>query len=133
MSQHQLPGGGRIPVVAAFESTFLPGHGVDVAETSQHASRWRADLEHDLEAGVGAAERLRYALKRTTKPDALTMSFGVVEAPRHGRLPDDLLRLIGYARGAYALGYVDDQRDPIEVLRPATVGRGAGFGDHTSA
>src|SRR5690349_6500457 len=32
-------------------------------------------------------------------------------------LPDDLLRLMGYARGAYALGYVDDLRDPLEVLR----------------
>ena len=31
-------------------------------------------------------------------------------------LPEDLLRLMGYARGAYALGYVDDLRDPIEVL-----------------
>jgi ectoine hydroxylase-related dioxygenase (phytanoyl-CoA dioxygenase family) len=30
----------------------------------------------------------------------------------------ELLRLIGYARGAYALGYVDDLRDPIEVVRP---------------
>ena len=47
----------------------------------------------DLEGGVGAAERLRYALKRTRKGDPLTMSFGAVEAPRHGRLPDDLLRL----------------------------------------
>jgi ectoine hydroxylase-related dioxygenase (phytanoyl-CoA dioxygenase family) len=33
-------------------------------------------------------------------------------------LPEDLLRLIGYARGAYALGYVDDLRDPMDVLRP---------------
>ncbi len=33
-------------------------------------------------------------------------------------LPEDLLRMIGYARGAYALGYVDDLRDPIEVVRP---------------
>ncbi len=33
-------------------------------------------------------------------------------------LPDPLLRLMGYARGAYALGYVDDLRDPLEVLRP---------------
>ena len=30
---------------------------------------------------------------------------------------DDLLRLMGYARGAYALGYVDDLRDPLDVLR----------------
>ena len=33
-------------------------------------------------------------------------------------LPKDLLRLMGYARGAYALGYVDDVRDPIEVVYP---------------
>jgi Phytanoyl-CoA dioxygenase (PhyH) len=33
-------------------------------------------------------------------------------------LPIDLLRLIGYDRGAYALGYIDDLRDPIEAVRP---------------
>ena len=31
-------------------------------------------------------------------------------------LPVDLLKLIGYRRGAYSLGYVDDLRDPLEVL-----------------
>jgi ectoine hydroxylase-related dioxygenase (phytanoyl-CoA dioxygenase family) len=42
-------------------------------------------------------------------------------------LPVDLLRLMGYARGAYALGYVDDLRDPIEVVRPDL--KHAGLGD----
>ena len=32
-------------------------------------------------------------------------------------LPDPLLKLMGYARGAYALGYVDDVRDPLDALR----------------
>jgi ectoine hydroxylase-related dioxygenase (phytanoyl-CoA dioxygenase family) len=32
-------------------------------------------------------------------------------------LPDDLLRLMGYRIGAYALGYVDDVRDPLEAIR----------------
>ena len=32
-------------------------------------------------------------------------------------LPEPLLRLMGYARGAYALGYVDDLRDPLDALR----------------
>jgi hypothetical protein len=38
---------------------------------------------------------------------------------------------MGYARGAYALGYVDDLRNPLEVVRPDLVDRaaGAGFGD----
>jgi ectoine hydroxylase-related dioxygenase (phytanoyl-CoA dioxygenase family) len=29
---------------------------------------------------------------------------------------EPLLRLMGYARGAYALGYVDDLRDPLDAL-----------------
>jgi len=32
-------------------------------------------------------------------------------------LDDELLRLIGYRIGAYALGYIDDVRDPIEAVR----------------
>jgi ectoine hydroxylase-related dioxygenase (phytanoyl-CoA dioxygenase family) len=34
-------------------------------------------------------------------------------------LPEDIQRLMGYAHGAYALGYVDDVRDPIDVLTGA--------------
>jgi ectoine hydroxylase-related dioxygenase (phytanoyl-CoA dioxygenase family) len=46
-------------------------------------------------------------------------------------LPTELLRLMGYDRGAYALGYIDDLRDPIEAVRP---GLGAvGFGVTTNA
>jgi len=42
-------------------------------------------------------------------------------------LPENLQRLMGYAHGAYALGYVDDLRDPIEVVRPGATK--TGFGD----
>ena len=42
-------------------------------------------------------------------------------------LPVPLLRLMGYARGAYALGYVDDLRDPIQIVRPDAADQG--FGD----
>ena len=31
-------------------------------------------------------------------------------------LPERLQRLLGYSLGAYALGYVDDLRDPLDVL-----------------
>jgi hypothetical protein len=49
-------------------------------------------------------------------------------------LPEPLLRLMGYARGAYALGYVDDLRDPLEVLlgRPPRE-EAVGLGDLESA
>ncbi len=42
-------------------------------------------------------------------------------------LDDDLLKLMGYARGAYALGYVDDLRDPLAVVRGDTAATTAGF------
>jgi hypothetical protein len=35
-------------------------------------------------------------------------------------LPERLQRLLGYARGAYALGYVDDLRDPLDALMGRT-------------
>jgi ectoine hydroxylase-related dioxygenase (phytanoyl-CoA dioxygenase family) len=35
-------------------------------------------------------------------------------------LPDELLRLMGYRIGAYALGYIDDVRDPLEAIRPGS-------------
>ncbi|MFP8880896.1 MAG: phytanoyl-CoA dioxygenase family protein [Myxococcota bacterium] len=41
-------------------------------------------------------------------------------------LPDPLLRMMGYARGAYALGYIDDLRDPIQALDRAPSETGLG-------
>ena len=32
-------------------------------------------------------------------------------------LDDDLLRMMGYQQGAFALGYVGDQTDPLAALR----------------
>ena len=37
-------------------------------------------------------------------------------------LDDDLLRLMGYQQGAFALGYVGDQQDPLAVLRDSLAG-----------
>jgi len=42
-------------------------------------------------------------------------------------LPIELLRLIGYQRGAYALGYVGDLLDPIQVVRPDIESLGLGY------
>jgi hypothetical protein len=35
---------------------------------------------------------------------------------------------MGYDRGAYALGYIDDPRDPIEAVRPGTGSTGFAVG-----
>jgi len=46
-------------------------------------------------------------------------------------LPERLQHLLGYARGAYALGYVDDLRDPLDVLM-GRAGTSASFAPTTS-
>ncbi len=48
-------------------------------------------------------------------------------------LPKDLLRLMGYALGAYALGYIDDVRDPIAAVRPDLAREGFGDIDQAAA
>ncbi len=42
------------------------------------------------------------------------------------KLPEPLQRLIGYARGAYAIGYWGDMDDPIEAVRPGAGSSGLG-------
>lgn len=41
-----------------------------------------------------------------------------VPLERARQLPETVQRLMGYQLGAYALGYVDDARDPMDLLRP---------------
>ena len=43
------------------------------------------------------------------------------------QLDPAMLRLIGYQRGAYGLGYIDDMRDPIAAIRAELAGE-PGFG-----
>ncbi len=43
-------------------------------------------------------------------------------------LPDGLLKLMGYRLGAYALGYIDDVRDPLEAIRESG-SRSSALGD----
>jgi beta-glucosidase/6-phospho-beta-glucosidase/beta-galactosidase len=54
-----MPGIGRT-FVGGFESTYLPGAGVDLVELTGHAARWREDLDRMLAAGV---RHLRYPLR----------------------------------------------------------------------
>ena len=42
------------------------------------------------------------------------------------KLPEQLQRLIGYSRGAYAIGYWGDMDDPIEAVRPGAGTSGLG-------
>jgi ectoine hydroxylase-related dioxygenase (phytanoyl-CoA dioxygenase family) len=80
-------------------------------------------------AGANSSESTRYGLNLTYARSWLRQEenqYLAVPAEIARTLPEALLRLMGYARGAYALGYVDDLRDPLDVLlgreRPADFG-----------
>lgn len=51
---------GSIPFIGGFESTYQPRFDVDVAETTGHVRRWRADLDLLRSCGVG---RVRYPVR----------------------------------------------------------------------
>jgi ectoine hydroxylase-related dioxygenase (phytanoyl-CoA dioxygenase family) len=79
--------------------------------------------------GANRSRETRYGLNLTYARAWLRQEenqYLSVPAEVARELPDDLLRLIGYARGAYALGYVDDLRDPIAVLREGAAEGGLG-------
>jgi ectoine hydroxylase-related dioxygenase (phytanoyl-CoA dioxygenase family) len=70
--------------------------------------------------GANRSQATRYGLNLTYARSWLRQEENQYLSVPHEvarSLPDELLRLIGYQRGAYALGYVDDVRDPLEVLR----------------
>jgi ectoine hydroxylase-related dioxygenase (phytanoyl-CoA dioxygenase family) len=80
--------------------------------------------------GANRSNETRYGINITYNLSWLRQEENQYLAVPHDiarTLPVDLLRLMGYARGAYALGYVDDLRDPIEVVRPDL--RSEGLGD----
>ncbi len=79
--------------------------------------------------GANTSDAVRYGLNLTYAVSWLRQEenqYLSVPLEMARELPDDLLRLMGYAQGAYALGYVDDLRDPLDVLRG---GEGGRFGD----
>ena len=85
-------------------------------------------------AGANRSDEVRYGVNITYAVSWLRQEenqYLSVPADVARTLPDPLLKLIGYARGAYALGYVDDMRDPLDVLRGT--GTGVGLGDLAAA
>jgi ectoine hydroxylase-related dioxygenase (phytanoyl-CoA dioxygenase family) len=80
--------------------------------------------------GANASDHTRTALNITYNVGWLRQEenqYLSVPPAIAAELPRDLQRLIGYRIGSYALGYIDDVRDPIEALRGEATGR-SGFG-----
>ena len=86
-------------------------------------------------AGANRSDRVRSGLNVTYSVSWLRQEenqYLSVPAELARTLPDELLRLMGYARGAYTLGYVDDLRDPLDALR-GVVKNEIGLGDLDAA
>lgn len=70
-------------------------------------------------AGANRSQATRYGVNLTYALSWLRQEenqYLAVPFETARTFPEPLLRLMGYARGAYALGYVDDLRDPLDVL-----------------
>jgi ectoine hydroxylase-related dioxygenase (phytanoyl-CoA dioxygenase family) len=70
--------------------------------------------------GANRSDHVRYGLNLTYTLGWLRQEENQYLSVPHDvarTLPDSLLKLMGYTRGSYALGYVDDIRDPLDALR----------------
>lgn len=84
--------------------------------------------------GANRSNETRYAINLTYNRSWLRQEENQYLSVPHDvatQLPVELLRLMGYSLGAYALGYVDDVRDPLVAVRPDLAGHG--FGDLSDA
>jgi ectoine hydroxylase-related dioxygenase (phytanoyl-CoA dioxygenase family) len=107
------------------------GEGVDKLGTFEHGDTVGAEMSRgsvlvysgSVHHGGGANttdDEVRIGLNLTYARSWLRQEENqYLAVPREiaEELDDDLLRLLGYARGAYALGYVDGGRDPLDFLR----------------
>jgi len=85
--------------------------------------------------GANTSSETRYGINITYARSWLRQEENQYLAVPHDvarTFPEPLLRVMGYARGAYALGYVDDLRDPLEALLGRRVGED-GLGDLAAA
>jgi ectoine hydroxylase-related dioxygenase (phytanoyl-CoA dioxygenase family) len=110
------------------------GAGIDALGTFEHADTVAAEMSRgsvlvysgSVHHGGGAnvtADEVRVGLNLTYARSWLRQEENqYLAVPREvvDELDDELLRLLGYARGAYALGYVDGGRDPLDVVRDRT-------------
>ncbi len=90
--------------------------------------------------GENRTEEIRYGLNITYARAWLRQEenqYLTVPLETARTLDPELLKIMGYARGAYALGYIDDMRNPMAALFGDRAGDGGasgyGFGDISSA
>lgn len=101
---------GDMPVAADSEPAVMP-RGSLVCYLGSTVHGGGANTTTDTRTGVNVDYSLAWL--RQEENQYLSVPRDVAAA-----LPEHVQRLMGYTLGAYALGYVDDARDPITVLHP---------------
>lgn len=114
------------------------GHSVDetipVEMTKGSCLLYTGKVYHG--GGANRSDAVRSALNLTYSAAWLRQEENqYLSCPREVALglDDDLLKLMGYRIGAYALGYADDVRDPLDALRGATGSMAFGDSPNTAA
>ena len=90
------------------------------------------------ETRIGVQSSYALGWLRQEENQYLSVPLDVAET-----LPVDLLRLMGYEKGSFTLGYIDNMRDPMHAVRPgerestvnldsAIAALGRAFGDNES-
>lgn len=112
-----MPGSQHLPN----EHSHTVGETVPAEMTKGSCLLYTGKVYHG--GGANTSDETRRGLNITYNVGWLRQEENQYLSVPHGvaaTLPDDLLRLMGYRIGAYALGYIDDVRDPIEALRPSS-------------
>ncbi len=106
---------------------FTEAHTEPAAMTKGSVLFYTGSLYHG--GGSNRSEATRYGINITYNVAWLRQEenqYLSVPLEVARELPEKLLRVMGYAHGAYALGYVDDLRDPMEIVRPGSTTAGLG-------
>ena len=101
--------------VLLYVGSLYHGGGANTTDANEGASAPRADSPEvradEPSARVGVNITYSVGWLRQEENQFLTVPPEIAR-----ELPERLQRLLGYSLGAYALGYVDDLRDPLDVL-----------------
>jgi ectoine hydroxylase-related dioxygenase (phytanoyl-CoA dioxygenase family) len=118
LGSHRLPHGVRVADSDAAVAEMPRGSVVMYLGSTFHGGG--ANVSDETRYGIN----VDYVLGWLRQEENQYLSYTLDEVRQ---LPERIQRLLGYEVGAYALGYIDGGRSPMELLDPARSRRGQSF------
>lgn len=119
-----VPGSHR----AGTKEKYAPDEGIPAVMSRGSALFYTGKIYHgaghNCSSSVRKAINITYAVGWVRQEENQYLSTPLEQAKT---LPDDLLKVMGYQCGCFAIGYVRDFEDPLSVLRGETERVSAGF------